>query len=145
MTTHTTMAKTSRLEVIETGSRRRWTVEEKLRIVSEGLSVPRNVSATARRHGLRPGQLFTWCQQARDGRLTKSDDAPGFVAAIVAPEGTPNDPYSGVRHPGSSDGTTDCKHSGRMVIVLAGMRQVIVGSDVDSAALRRVVDVLEGR
>lgn len=42
------MLKVSRLEVIATGSRRRWSVDEKQRIVAESLSAPRNVSATAR-------------------------------------------------------------------------------------------------
>ena len=35
--------------------------------------------------------------------------------------------------------------SGRMVIVLSGGQRVIVGSDVDAAALRRVLYVLEQR
>jgi transposase len=51
------MPKVSRLQVIATGARRRWTLEEKLRIVAE--SEPRAVSATARRHGF-PSHLFWW-------------------------------------------------------------------------------------
>jgi transposase len=54
------MPKVSRLEVIQTGSRRRWTAEEKRWIVAESESGLRQVSATARRHGLSSGQLFTW-------------------------------------------------------------------------------------
>jgi len=46
------MRQISRLEVIETGARRRWTPEEKQRIVAESFGAPRIVSATARRHGL---------------------------------------------------------------------------------------------
>jgi len=53
------MPKESRLEVIQTGSRRRWTLEEKRRIVAESDSGTRPVSATARRYGLSTGQLFT--------------------------------------------------------------------------------------
>jgi transposase len=83
MTNHTTIPATSRLEVIETGARRRWTPEGKLRIVAESLSIPRNVSATARRHGLSNGQLFTWLRLARAGKLVPNE--PGFVPAIVAP------------------------------------------------------------
>jgi len=41
-----------RLEVVETGRRRRWTEDEKLRIVAESLSGSRQVSSTARRHGI---------------------------------------------------------------------------------------------
>jgi transposase len=42
----------SRLEVVETGRRRRWSDAEKLRIVEESFSGPRLVSATARHHGV---------------------------------------------------------------------------------------------
>jgi transposase IS66-like protein/transposase len=40
------------------GARRRWSLEEKLRIVAESERGPRQVSATARRHGLLPSQLI---------------------------------------------------------------------------------------
>ncbi len=42
----------SRLEVVDTGRRRRWPDEQKRRIVEESLSAPRQASATARRHGI---------------------------------------------------------------------------------------------
>src|SRR5215213_6607762 len=54
MTEHTPMSSVSRLEVITTGARRRWTLEEKRRIVAERYRAPRIVSATARRHGKHP-------------------------------------------------------------------------------------------
>lgn len=67
MTDHTTMPKISRLEVVATGSRRRWTPEAKQRIIEESLVVPQSVSATARRHGMSASQLFTWRRLVRDG------------------------------------------------------------------------------
>lgn len=39
-----------RLEIVDTGRRRRWTDEEKRRIVLESMSGPCLVSETARRH-----------------------------------------------------------------------------------------------
>jgi len=59
MTDHTPISQVSRLEVISTGARRRWTLAEKQRIVAESYSAPRVVSATARRNGLSASQLFT--------------------------------------------------------------------------------------
>ena len=44
----------SRLEIVDTGRRRRWPDETKVRIVEESLSGPRLASATARRHGIEP-------------------------------------------------------------------------------------------
>jgi hypothetical protein len=52
MTEHKSMHTVSRLEVIQTGARRRWTVEEKRRIVAESDSGVRQVSATARGYGM---------------------------------------------------------------------------------------------
>ncbi|WP_245509625.1 transposase [Bradyrhizobium vignae] len=50
----------NRLEVVDTGRRRRWSEEEKARIVLESLSEPRLVAATARRYGLSRSLLVTW-------------------------------------------------------------------------------------
>jgi hypothetical protein len=65
MTDHTPISKISRLEVVSTGARRRWTLEEKRRIVAESYDGPRLVSVTARRNGLSASQLFTWPSGAR--------------------------------------------------------------------------------
>ena len=138
------MPKVSALEVIETGARRRWTLEEKQRIVAESFSSPRVVSATARRHGLSTSQLFNWRRQARDGRLVGEDEEPGFVPAIVAPDSPRAAPVAETQSsPPDDPGARPS--SGRMVIVLSGGCRVIVGSDVDAAALRRVLNVLEQR
>src|SRR6202158_21013 len=83
MTDHTPMPKISRLEVIATGARRRWTPEEKQRIVAESFGAARIVSATARRHGLSNSQLFTWRRLAREGKLVVEGDAAAFVPAVV--------------------------------------------------------------
>ena len=137
------MPKFSTLEVIETGSRRRWTLGEKQRIVAESFSAPRLVSATARRHGLSNSQLFNWRRQAREGKLVE-DEGPGFVPAIVAPDNPRETPVAEAQSPPSDDSPARAS-SGRMVLVLAGGRRVIVDRDVNGAALRRVLDVLERR
>ena len=136
------MPKVSTLEVIETGSRRRWTLEEKRRIVAESFSGPRRVSATARRHGLSTSQLFNWRRLAREGRLVAEDDRLSFVPAIVTSEEGPAEERAEeeTRSPGRS---LRSPVGGRMDIVLRRGCRVIVGSDVDAAALRRVLDVLE--
>ncbi|MDE3116507.1 MAG: transposase [Pseudomonadota bacterium] len=141
MPSHTPIPKVSTLEVIETGSRRRWTLEEKQRIVAESFSAPRVVSATARRHGLSTSQLFNWRRQAREGCLV-AEEGPAFVPAVIAPE-SPGEPAIAEAPP--PDDRPACRGSGRMVIVLSSGSRVIVGNDVDAAALRRVVDVLERR
>ena len=55
-----------RLELISgTGRRRRWSSDEKARIVVESLDPGSSVSEVARRHGLSPRQLFAWRREAR--------------------------------------------------------------------------------
>ena len=72
-----------RLEIVETGRRRRWSDDEKLRIVMESLSAPRLVSATARRHGLSRSQLGNWRRAFRAERFDRSLE-PAFVPAVIA-------------------------------------------------------------
>src|SRR3954471_4798834 len=53
-----------RLEVITgVGRRRRWSLEEKARIVAESLDPATTSSAVARRYGLHASQLFVWRQR----------------------------------------------------------------------------------
>jgi len=50
-----------RIELI-TGEvrRRRWTTEQKLRIIEESFEAGETVSSTARRHGVAPNLLYRW-------------------------------------------------------------------------------------
>jgi len=122
-----------RLEVVETGRRRRWTVEEKLRIISESLNGPRLASATARRHGISTSLLYCWRRAFRAGLLVSGDAGLGFVPARIVPDDLP----LGLNLPAGPNG--------RMEIVTRSGRRVIVDAAVDGAALARVVAVLERR
>ena len=77
-----------RLEVITgTGRRRRFSDEDKARIVEETLASGVVVSEVARRHGLSPQQLFGWRRQARQPVVTSADtQAPQFVPAVIEAE-----------------------------------------------------------
>ena len=77
-----------RLEVITgTGRRRRFSDEDKGRIVEETLAPGVVVSEVARRHGLSPQQLFGWRRQARQPVVTSADtQAPQFVPAVIEAE-----------------------------------------------------------
>jgi transposase len=115
----------SRLEIVDTGRRRRWSDEVKVRIVEESLSGPRLASATARRHGISKQLLFSWRKAYRAGRL----GAPGgFVPAMIVPEQPDKDTGSGC---------------GRIEIVSANGRRVLVDGDVEVEALLRILRGLE--
>jgi transposase len=63
--------------------RRRWTVEEKLRIVAESNEPGARIGDVAARHDVYPGLLFTWRRQVRKGVLTDSR-APLFLPIAMA-------------------------------------------------------------
>ena len=74
-----------RVEVI-TGveRRRRWSIDEKARVLDETIQPGAVISEIARRNGLTPQQLFTWRRQARRVAARQvTIDAPAFVPAIV--------------------------------------------------------------
>lgn len=120
----------SRLEVVETGRRRRWSDAEKLRIVEESFSAPRLVSATARRHGLSKQLLFSWRKACREGQLGDCQ-ADGFVPAQIVPE------IQSTTEPAAPAAT------GTLEIVTANGRRVIVDPNVDVAFLLRIMRGLE--
>jgi len=72
-----------RFEVI-TGAigRRRWSADDRAQILEETLVSGAVVSEVARRHGLRPQQLFTWRREARKAAQV----LPAFVPAVVTPD-----------------------------------------------------------
>ena len=68
--------------LLERGRRRRFTDDDKARIVEETLAPGAVVSDVARRRGLSPQQLFTWRREARR-RSRTTEAAPVFVPAVI--------------------------------------------------------------
>jgi transposase len=75
-----------RIEVI-TGQRRRrrWTAQEKARIVAESFEEGANISEVARRNGVVRGLLTVW----RHKLAAAGINARGFVPVRIASEGSP--------------------------------------------------------
>jgi len=60
-----------RVEVITSAQRRRrWSAEEKARIVQETYAPGMSVSLVARQHGVAPNQVFTWRRLYAEGALS---------------------------------------------------------------------------
>ena len=111
-----------RVEVITgVGRRRRWSLDEKARIVAESLDPATTASAVARRYGLHASQLFVWRQRLA---APAAREAPGFVPVVVT---------EGVATPAEMP----CR-----IEIALGPAVVRVGADVDAAALRRVLEVV---
>ena len=133
MDRHTHSAQVERLDVVEMGRRRRWSEDEKLKIVLESLQAPRQVSATARRHGISRSQLLQWRRAFRTRQTAPAEQHIGFVPAVVVPEPEPAAPA-----PALSAGT------GAIEVEFAnGARMRITGA-VDATMLTAAVIALSG-
>ena len=78
-----------------TERRRRWSAEEKLRIVRETLRPGAVARVVADQHGIGTGLLYTWCKQMLTAAMTgfaavkvatDAEMPPLLTAPIVAPE-----------------------------------------------------------
>lgn len=132
MDSHTTKNDFKLLEIVDTGRRRRFSMDTKRRIVEESFVPGESVSAVARRHGLLPAQLFAWRRAAREGEFGLTGDAAGFVEAQVVPAFRHTD-----RHRAVGRGNS------RMEVVSANGRRVVVDRDVDVDTLLRIIRALE--
>ena len=120
--------------------RRRWRLEEKLRIVAETEQQPGSgIAEVARRYEISRGLLWNWRSQVRRGVL-RPDPPPEFLP--VRTIGGPSDggetkhvvPLAGAGAEQVSDG--------KIEIRLPDGTAISVGQDVRLAALRRVVTAL---
>jgi transposase len=115
--------------------RRRWSAEEKLRIVAETYESGASVRAVAARHDVYPNLLRTWRGQVREGRLVAAP--PVRFMPVRLAETAPTEP---VIAPSSRDPAG----AETVEIVLPDGLRVRVGNDVGLAALRRIMKVLRG-
>ena len=64
--------------------RRRWTSEQKVRIVRESLAAGASVAAVAHRHDVHPNLIYVWRRQMRNGMLpAAADDGVQFVPVTI--------------------------------------------------------------
>jgi transposase len=114
-----------------TVGRRRWSEEERRRIVAESFEPGASVSMVARRHDLNTNLLFTW-RRRYGGEQRKAAEMAGFVPAVVAREAV-----------SATASLPTCEAlAGRMEIELPGGCRVVVGRDVDTAVLGRIIRTL---
>lgn len=114
--------------------RRHWSDADKVRIVEESLHEGRQVSATARRHGISRSLLTVWRRQYRTGELG-GDCLPSFAPLTVLAEPT------GMRSLRSVPPNPEA----RVEIALRNGRQMVVPANVDPEALARLLSVVDER
>jgi transposase len=113
--------------------RRRWSRDEKLRIVTESAQPGRTASQVAREHGIAPGQLFTWRRQILAEAIASGAAGDGFVPVEIANE------RAAAAIPPSGAGERAIE------IRLPNGIMIGVGNAVEIEPLRRVLTALAGR
>jgi len=110
--------------------RRHWSDADKIRLVEESHRGHRQISATARRHGISRSLLTVWRRQYRNGELANAS-APAFVPVQMTSEmdTSPRQPAPDVQ----------------LEILLRNGRRLLVPSSVDPDALARIPPILEGK
>lgn len=130
-----------RVEVITgTGRRRRFSADDKARLVEETLAPGAVVSEVARRNGLMPQQLFTWRRQARQAAVSGEPRAPLFVPAVVEAALLERAPYR--RHRKRTRRAADCT-SGIIEVEIDGV-VIRVGRGAEAKTIAAVLRALKG-
>ena len=128
------------VKVLGAERRRRWSYDEKVRLIEETLQAGETVCGVARRHGLAQSLLFTWRRQARAGRLGGE-----VVPALVPVEITSAPPAPTCAPQPPSTPPAQRARAGIIEIELGGGCRVRVDREVDAEALQRVLELLRRR
>ena len=79
------------VEITSVVRRRRWSDEEKGRIVAEAIAPGAVIADVARRHDLAPQQLSNWIRAAKQGQFVlPADEMPTFVPVLPVGSAQPS-------------------------------------------------------
>ena len=116
--------------------RRRWSRDDKMRIIEETLAPGAVVTEIARRHGIATSLVFTWRRRAR--LATVASAGPRLVPVQVAAA----ESVGSIEVPAVMPAR---KRRGLIEIELGDGKRISVDENVDAEALGRVLDVLSRR
>jgi transposase len=128
---HSLMSLDDQASSIKGHKRRSWTIEEKRRIIEESLEPGASIAKVARRYNMNANQLCTW--RRRYGVQPATMQALASILPVTV-------------EPEAQATATDVSiTTSQMEIVLAEGDRIIVWSDVEMAALSRVLKTLSQR
>ncbi|MFO1046943.1 MAG: transposase [Geminicoccaceae bacterium] len=132
-----------RVEVITSVERRRrWSAQDKLRLVGESYRAAGGVGEVAARADLHPSLLQRWRREIREGRLAPDRLGPGsFVPIVIGTAEGAAAPISTEPVAGPPRGAVH----GLVEIDLPNGCRVRVEQDIPMAALRRIIGALVRR
>jgi transposase len=120
-----------RLEVItDVGGRRKWSVDAKAEIMLQALAPGATVSEVARRHDLRPQQVFGWLREAR--KAAEPAPAPAFVPVVIEPAEAPAAPTPKKRRKPRAGGDIEIDIDGVVVRIGRGAEAKTVAAVIQA-------------
>lgn len=123
----TTPVSRRRGEVTGVVRRRRWSIEQKGRIVAEAIGPGAVVAEVARRHDLGPGQLWNWIRAAKEGHFALPATEAAFVPVVAA------------------DTAAVLPVTGPAIEIIIGSMIVRIPAKVDAQTLETVLQVVKRR
>jgi transposase len=135
----------SRRYSIVAQARRQWSEAEKQAVVTEAERPGVNISAVARRHGIKPSLLFRWRRLARDAQDQPSTAFVSVTLALPAVEAPAPEAAVDVLPVSPRPAASQEPAEHRIEIALGNGRVVRVGAGVDVDSLRRILDAADGR
>ena len=122
--------------------RRRWSTQDKLRLVAETHEPGTAIRAVAARHDVCESLLFAWRRQVREGVLAAAPEMPVFMPVHMIDAMPMASTAPSLPMPRCASAARPAAPSGLIEIELGNGQHVRVGSDVNLAALRRVLAAL---
>jgi transposase len=121
-----------RAEITGVVRRRRWTGEEKGRIVAEAIAPGAVIAEVACRHDLAPQHLSNWIGAAKEGRFALPAGDDMVFVPVVAPGRT-------------GSGTAGTRERVSAIEIAMGSAVVRIANGADRQTLEAVLRVLSGR
>ena len=115
----------------DVGRRRRWSDEDKIRIVEESFRGHRQGSATARRYGISRSLLSTWRRAYRDGELGPE----GSLVPLAMEDATPS----------PAAGSAQAPQDARIDIMLTNGRCMTIPASLPPSRLAALLTVVDPR
>lgn len=123
--------------ITSVGRRRRWSQDEKERLVAASLEPGASVSEVARMAGLHVSQLFRWRKElCKHGEASIAPFVPVEIGPSVPPREVAEAPLTT---------TAARRRKSQGIIEIGSGHRIRVDGDVDGDALRRVLDALVHR
>ncbi|MDE2492748.1 MAG: transposase [Alphaproteobacteria bacterium] len=116
------------------GRKRRWSDEERGRIVAEAVMPGAVVSDVARRHDMSPQHLFRWIKAAKEGKFALPADAGPACGALAETSFVPV-----VVEPAEAPKPAVCRERTAAIEIAIGAIKVRVRNDADTRTIEAVL------